>query len=107
MEKQRIQVYADPETKRRIELAAAKHNIPVTEYCLNAIRQQLADEELLEASELVIPITPAKPFDETLVADLRALTDAILEARVGKPIDIDAFIEDMREERDYELTGLR
>jgi hypothetical protein len=33
MEKQRIQVYADPELKRRIELAAAKHNVPVTEYC--------------------------------------------------------------------------
>jgi uncharacterized protein (DUF1778 family) len=43
MNKQRIQVYADPETKRRIELAAAKHETSVTEYCLAAIEQQLAD----------------------------------------------------------------
>jgi hypothetical protein len=36
------------ETRRRIELAAAKYNLPVTEYCLNAIRQQLAEDDLLE-----------------------------------------------------------
>lgn len=44
MNKQRIQVYTDPATKRRIELAAAKVNLPVTEYCLRAIEQQLADD---------------------------------------------------------------
>lgn len=46
MNKQRIQVYADPETRRRIGLAAAKHQMPVTEYCFEAIRQQLATEAL-------------------------------------------------------------
>jgi hypothetical protein len=48
MEKQLIPVYADLELMRRIELAAAKHNVLVTEYCLDAIEQKLADEGLLD-----------------------------------------------------------
>ena len=102
----RIQVYADPETKRRIELAAAKHNMPVTEYCLNAIRQQLSDDDLLEAEKVEIAVTPGKP-DDTLIADLRALHREIAAYRGGKPIDVDQELEKMRAERDYELTGLR
>jgi hypothetical protein len=48
MGKKRIQVYADEETKRRVEAAAAKYRMPVTAYCLAAIRQQLADDDMLE-----------------------------------------------------------
>ncbi len=107
MEKQRIQVYADEEMKRRIELAAAKYNVPVTEYCLQAITQQLADDDLLEEEQIHIAIAPGKRKDDTLIADLRALREAILADRGGKPIEVDDFIEQMREERDYELTGLR
>jgi hypothetical protein len=105
MEKQRIQVYADPELKRRIELAAAKHNVPVTEYCLKAIEQQLADEDLLEREEIEIPVTPKKQ-DDTLISDMRELRERILARRGGKPIDID-ILELVRSERDDELTGLR
>ena len=106
MHKQRIQVYADPEMKRRIELAAAKYNMPVTEYCLNAIEQQLADDEVLEASEVRIPVTSPQPNSDHLIAELRALHEEILAYREGKWIDVDAELEQMREERDYELTGL-
>lgn len=105
MEKQRIQVYADPEMKRRIELAAAKHNVAVTEYCLSAIVQQLADDELLEEEQVAIPVKRTK--DKDLIADLRALRAAILADRGGKLIDVDRIMEEMREERDYELTGVR
>lgn len=103
MDKQRIQVYADPETKRRIELAAAKRNIPVTEYCLGAIRQQLADDDLLEVTQVEIAVSPQNK-DDTLIADLRALREAILADRGGKLLDVDNFIEQTREERDRELT---
>jgi hypothetical protein len=105
MEKQRIQVYADPELKRRIELAAAKHNIPVTEYCLDAIEQKLADEGLLEAEEIEIPVRPKKQ-DDTLIDDMRKLREEILARRGGKPIEID-ILELVRSERDDELTGMR
>lgn len=106
MAKQRIPVYADPETKRRIELAAAKYNMPVTEYCLNAIRQQLADDDLLEETQVTIPVTPGKP-DDTLIAKLHALHQQILAYRGGVGIDVDAELEAMREERYDELSGLR
>lgn len=106
MEKQRIQVYADPEIKRRIELAAAKYNVPVTEYCLSAIQQQLADDDLLEEEHIQVPVTPGKP-DNTLIDELHALREAILADRGGKLLDVDDFIEQMRQERDYELTGVR
>ncbi len=106
MEKRRIQVYADPEMKRRVELAAAKHNVPVTEYCFNAIRQQLADDEMLEDAEVKIAVKPAKQTDDSRIAELRALHQEILAERGGKWIDVDAELAAVREERDYELTGL-
>ena len=103
MHKRRIQVYADYDMKRRIELAAAKYNMPVTEYCLNAIQQQLADDDLLEEEQVAIPITPRT--DNDLIADLRALRNRILARRSGQPIDID-IVEQVRAERDEELLGL-
>ena len=105
MNKMRIQVYTDQETKRRIELAAARQDIAITQYCLEAIRQQLAEDDMLERESIEIPIKPAK--EEGLIADLRALHEEIKTYRGGKLIDVDQELEQMREERDYELTGLR
>ncbi|MSP12184.1 MAG: hypothetical protein EXR62_04410 [Chloroflexi bacterium] len=105
MGKTRIQVYADPETKRRIELAAAKREIAVTEYCLEAIKQQLLEDDILEAEQIEIPVKKTKDTD--LIAELEALHADILAYRGGKPVEIDAVIDQLREERDYELTGLR
>lgn len=104
MNKKRIQVYTDPETKRRIELAATKHDLAVTEYCLEAIRQYLTEDDILEQEKIEIPI---RQREENLVADLRALQEAILASRGGKPLDIDAVIEQVREEREEEILGLR
>lgn len=106
MDKKRIQVYAGEELKRRIELAAARYQVPVTEYCLQAITQQLADDDLLEAEQIAIPVTTTKKTD-TLIEDLRALRVAILADRGGKLIDVNEMLEQMREERDYELSGVR
>jgi len=105
--KKRIQVYTDPETKRRIELAAAKHELAVTDYCLEAITQHLIEDDMLEKESIEIPIRPTKGAG--LLADLRKLREAILADRGGKPIDVDiaAFINRMRQERDEELTGMR
>lgn len=106
MDKKRIQVYADPETKRRIELAAARCDIAVTEYCLEAIKQQLIEDDMLEKEQIEIPV---RKGEKDFIADLRALRQAILADRGGKPIEVDipALIEEMREERDEELIGLR
>ena len=103
MEKQRIQVYADPEMKRRIELAAAKYNVAVTEYCLSAIEQQLADDELLEAEQITIPVKPT--LHEDWLAGLDELHEKILARRGGRPLEID-ILEQVRAERDDELTDL-
>jgi len=105
MERKRIQVYADEETKRRIELAAAKRNVTVTRYCLEAIEQQLAEEGLLEDVKIQIQITPGK--GRHLVGALRALQDRIKARRGGQLIDVDRTLEEVRQEREYELTGLR
>jgi hypothetical protein len=105
MDRKRIQVYTDPETKRRIELAAARRDIAVTRYCLTAIEQQLAEDDMLEREQIEIPIRPAEDVD--LIGDLRALREAIKADRAGKLIDIEAILDQIHEERDYELTGLR
>jgi hypothetical protein len=105
MNTKRIQVYADLETKRRIELAAARRAVAVTQYCLEAIRQQLEEDDLLEREQIEIPVKPIQ--DEVLIAELRALQEQIKAERGGKLIDVDRALEQIREERDYELTGLR
>ncbi|HBY92981.1 MAG: hypothetical protein M5U01_15070 [Ardenticatenaceae bacterium] len=104
MMKPRIQVYTDPETKRRIELAAARCDVAVTEYCLEAIREKLAEDDMLEAEQIEIPIKLTK--HEDLIADLRALQERIKTRRGGKLIDVDSILEQMREERDDELPGM-
>ena len=104
MIKKRIQVYADPETKRRIELAAARRDIPVTQYCLEAIHQKLAEDDMLEREMVEIPIKQTK--DEDLIANLRALREKILASRGGKLISLD-IVEQVREERDRELLSMR
>ena len=105
MTKKRIQVYADEEMKRRIELAAARSKVAVTQYCFEAIRQQLAEDDLLEQERIEIPVKPTQ--DKALVADLRALQAKIKTERGGKLLDVDQALQETRAERDYELTGLR
>jgi hypothetical protein len=105
MERKRIQVYADRATKRRIELAAAQHDVAVTEYCLEAIKQQLLEDDLLEAETVEIPIKPAR--ETGLIAELRTQHQEIKAHRRGKPIDVDRVLGQVREEREHELHGLR
>jgi hypothetical protein len=106
MNKQRIQVYTDPETKRRIELAAAKHDTSVTEYCLAAIEQQLADDDMLEWEQIDIPIRPTQTGAD-LIVDLRHLRERITTDRGGALIDLDSLFDELHDERDYELFGMR
>jgi hypothetical protein len=102
--KKRLQIYIDAETKRRIELAAAKHNMPITSYCLTAIQQQL-EEDGVEVDDQV-PTSEQTEFQE-LIADIQELQERILRRRGGKPIDVDALLDQLREERDEESLGLR
>ena len=106
MNKQRIQVYADAETKRRVELAAARHETSVTEYCLAAIEQQLADDDMLERDQIDIPIRPTHEGAD-LIANLRRLRENIIADRGGALIDLDSLLDQLHDERDYELFGMR
>jgi hypothetical protein len=105
MDKKRIQVYADEEMKRRIELAAAKYDMPVTEYCLNAIEQQLAEDDLLEEQQVTISVNAT--LDKDFIDGLQALQEKIKRRRSGQRIDIDHIMSAMRAERDDELLGMR
>lgn len=104
MIKQRIQVYADSDTKRRIELAAAKRDVAVTEYCLNAILVRLGEDELLTTDIVEIPINVH--LEATIFDNLSDLHQRILKYRNGIPIDIDAVLDQVRHEREDEIIGL-
>ena len=101
----RIQVYADLELKRRIELAAMRRRVAVTQYCLEAIEQQLAEDDVLESEQIEIPVVQKKPGNH-LARDLRRLREEVLASRGGRPIDLDIMML-VREERDDELLGVR
>ena len=103
MNKTRIQVYADPRLKRRVELAAAKRDVPVTEYCLEAIIQRLAEDEVLEAEQIVIDLDDRS--DGALLSELMALHERILADRNGVPVDTSDLLEEVRHEREAELVG--
>ena len=106
MNKQRIQVYTDSVTKRRIELAATKHEVSVTDYCLFAITQQLADDDLLEAEQVDIPIKQSIAT-ASLIADVHQLRETIKAERGGMLIDLDGALEELRDERDHDLLSMR
>jgi hypothetical protein len=104
MNMQRIQVYADIETKRRIELAAAKHKLPVSSYCLEAIKQQLSEDELLDETQVDISVKPsAQTGEDDLFEEMRDLRERI-KARRGGELIIDDVLEQVRAEREEELT---
>ena len=105
MGKTRIQVYADTETKRRIEVAALRRNVPVTEYCLGAIRQRLAEDGVLEADHVRISVSPDHSADT--VDALRSLHEQILADRDGELIDLDDVLDQVRQERENEILRLR
>lgn len=104
MSKKRIQVYVDEEAKRRIELAAMIREIPVTEYCWEAIEQQLAEDDLLERDHVSFRVR--RPDPGALHAELAALRKRILDRRGGRGID-DDLLDAVRRERDDELLDLR
>ncbi|MFQ5812038.1 MAG: hypothetical protein ACE5I2_02420 [Anaerolineae bacterium] len=105
MPQERIQVYADTKLKRRIKLAATRRNVPVTKYCLEAIKQQLTTDNMLKKKEVTIPIEEKEP--KSLIDDLRVLQEEIRASRGGKPIDVDDIVHRVREERDRELLSMR
>jgi predicted TIM-barrel enzyme len=102
--KELIEVYADPELKRRVEMAAAKHNIPIAEYWLDAIEQKLADDVVLAEANHESSNEPKKP-DTSILDEIQELRERILARRGGKPIEID-ILELVRSERDDELTSM-
>jgi hypothetical protein len=103
MAKRRIQVYTDDETKRRIEVAALIREMPVTEYCLQAIRQQLAEDDMLEGAQVQVKMRSSG--SDTLIDDLRSLRERILGHCGGSVIDVDEVLEQVRSERDDELLS--
>ena len=98
---QQVWIDVDAETKRRIELVAAEKNVSVSDYLLTAARHQLVMDGILE------PVDDEQGEFTQLVQDLRALRKGILAERNGELIDVDAFLNSVRDERDADLFDLR
>jgi hypothetical protein len=98
------QIYVDDETIRRVEVAAQKHKLPVTTYCLTAIQHQL-EEDGIEVDELFVEADQAQ--FQTVLEKIIDLQQRILKRRDGQSVDVDALLEELREERDEEALGLR
>ena len=105
MEPHCIQLFTDPETERRLEVVASKRDVAVAEYCLEAIKRQLVEDEQLEAFRSTG--LGRSEVDESFFDSLQALREKIGKRRKGKPIEVDSVISQIREERDDEIYGLR
>lgn len=104
MDKTRIQVYVNEEAKRRIELASMIREVPVTEYCWQAIQQQLAEDDMLERDSVSLRVR--RPDPAALYADLAELRSRILRRRDGLNLD-DDIVEVLRRERENEVLDVR
>jgi hypothetical protein len=104
MAKNRIQVYADDETKRRIELAAFIREVSVTDYCLDAIRRQMAEDDVLEQGRVEVRL--GVDDHGTLADEQQALRRRILARRGGRLIDM-AVLDQVREEEENGRLDLR
>ncbi len=68
----RLNIYLDtPELRDRIKVAAARHGVTISAYCVEAIRRRLAEDGLL----------PPSPEDEKRQAAARSLNR--LRASIG------------------------
>ncbi len=105
MLKTRVRLYTDPEAKRRIELAAAKYNMPVTQYCFEAVRQQLEEDDLWEREAIEIPVKQTQK-ETRLFDEMRTLHQQIKIRRQGKPIAVEKIMNEMHAEREYENMDL-
>jgi hypothetical protein len=103
MRKRRVQLYADDHIIRRIEVAAQKHNMAISAYCLTAIEHQL-DEDGIESDD-ILPTTQSQ--FENVLQEIKELQAQILQERAGQIIDVDSLLDGLREERDEEALGLR
>jgi hypothetical protein len=77
--------------------------MPITEYCWEAIQQKLAEDDLLERDQVALRVRRTDPG--ALHADLDALRQRILDRLGGRPIDED-ILDAARRERDGELLDL-
>lgn len=99
-----IRVYANVETKHRVELAAIRQGLPVTEYCLAAIKQRLIEDNLLERKQGEGPVQSSKK--DNVIAELRTLHQDILTYRNAELLDIDHDLTAVREAREEVLIDL-
>jgi hypothetical protein len=100
----RIDIYVpDPEVRRRIKVAAARQDIRVSQWCLEAILERLAQEEVFE--EQTYPIEEPQV---DLIFQLHSIQERIKAHRGGKILmTLDEHLERDRLERNHELFGLR
>jgi hypothetical protein len=107
MLKTRIQLYVDPKMKRRIELVAAKYNLPVTQYCFEAVEQRFREDDVLDQKQISISVNQERP-NKKLIQDLRALHKEMEAYRQGQPLlDIEADLDQIHEKRERDILGLR
>ena len=62
---------------------------------------------MLDQEKIEIPVSQAEN-DGRLIGDLRALHQEVQAHRQGKsPIDVEKVIDEMHEEQEYDIHGLR
>ena len=105
MNKTQLRIDVDAETKQLVEAAAAEKKISVDDYLLNSVRHQLIEDGKIKPEKSDSVSNPTSRAE--LLQAIDTLHAEILARREGKPIDIDAIIELVRNERDAELLGLR
>lgn len=100
----RIDVYVpNPRIRSRIRVAAARQEMRISQWCLQAILERLGQEERGQVDSSVSAL-----FGQDLLPELITLQKKIKAHRRGKIItSLDDHLETARLERNHELFGLR
>jgi len=98
MAKERIQVYVDAETKKRIELGASRRDTSVTKFCLEAIKTRLDEANILYKEEITVPVDRTKQ-QLTVLDEITRSREETLQKRDGELMEVDSVIRSLRDEQ--------
>src|SRR5262245_14855854 len=96
-----VTISMDAETKQRVDAAVAEEHVSLNDFLLTAVKRRLDDRRPESTNPRI-----TKEESLQLLERMAARRERILAERNGEFIDVNAILDEVRDEHDAELYGL-